>query len=80
MQRFAQLLSINEKEAELQLCKLINNKSIFAKIDRPNGIITFRKKSTSHNKLDDWRSDLNAIMNKLDQTCHLITKEALKSR
>lgn len=77
-------LDINVDETEKHLCNLIVNKSIKAKIDRPSGIVTFSKKTSTHVKpteshrgemLDEWLDQIEVLMKKIEHTSHLISKE-----
>lgn len=79
-------LDINVDETEKHLCNLIVSKSIKAKIDRPSGIVTFKKSALTcvqpteshHHRgemLDEWLDQIEVLMKKIEHTSHLISKE-----
>lgn len=64
-------LDISINESEKFLCNLIFNKTIYAKIDRVSGIVTFQHIKTRRNK-----ENYN-FMKLIDDTIHLIYKEII---
>lgn len=86
LSHISEFLDINVDETEKHICNLIVNKSIKAKIDRPSGIVTFchKKNLSVHQKpteirrdesLNDWLDQITVLMNKIENTTHLINKE-----
>ncbi|ORX46523.1 PCI-domain-containing protein [Hesseltinella vesiculosa] len=75
--RLTQLLDLNDKDAEEFLAKLVVSKTIHARIDRPAGIITFQVKKDANHILNDWSRDINSLLNLVEKTCHLISKEEM---
>jgi len=73
--RLSQLLSLREEEAEKYISDLVVNKSIFAKIDRPAGIISFRKRKDANEFLNEWSVNVNGLLDLLEKTCHLVQRE-----
>lgn len=73
--RLTQLLDLNEKDTEEFLSKLVVTKTIYARIDRIAGIINFQPKRDANQILNDWSSDINSLLNLIEKTCHLISKE-----
>ncbi|KAG0770596.1 hypothetical protein G6F33_001046 [Rhizopus arrhizus] len=73
--RLTQLLDLNEKDTEEFLSKLVVSKTIYARIDRTAGIINFQTKKDANQILNDWSSDINSLLNLIEKTCHLISKE-----
>ncbi|KAI9022826.1 PCI domain-containing protein [Phycomyces nitens] len=73
--RLGQLLDLNEKDAEESLSKLVVSKTIYARIDRMAGIVSFQVKKDANQILNDWSSDINSLLNLVEKTCHLISKE-----
>ena len=41
-------------------------------------IVNFRKKTDYHDELDNYNYDMNNLLKKIEETCHLINKEYLK--
>jgi len=50
---------------------------LFAKIDRPDGIICFAKPVPVEETLSDWSSDLSKVMTLIESTKFLIDKEVM---
>ncbi|KAI8884547.1 PCI-domain-containing protein [Backusella circina FSU 941] len=75
--RLSQLLGLDEKDTEESLSKLVVSKTIFARIDRSAGIVNFQTKKDANQTLNDWSSDINSLLNLIEKTCHLISKEEM---
>lgn len=73
--RFLQLLGLSDSEAESELSELVCEKAIYARINRPQGIINFCKKKTTNDVLNGWSENINEIVKTLEHTYHLIEKE-----
>jgi 26S proteasome regulatory subunit N5 len=73
--KMAQLLDLSKDEAEQFLSNLVSNKSIVAKIDRLQDIVTFQQNKSPQDILNEWSSNLNSLMTIINKTCHLINKE-----
>jgi len=54
---------------------MINEKLIYAKIDRMAALVTFKKRQNENGILNDWRFDTHKILDLVDQTTNLITRE-----
>ena len=74
-QKMADLLDLTKDEAEQFLSNLVSNKTINAKIDRLQDIVTFQQKKSPHEILNEWSFNLNSLMTIINKTCHLINKE-----
>ncbi|GAB1600228.1 26S proteasome non-ATPase regulatory subunit 12-like [Argonauta hians] len=77
MDRMAQLLDLSEDETEEFLSNLVVNKTVQAKMDRLDGIINFRQHKDPNNILNDWSSNICRLMQLVNKTNHLITKEEM---
>ena len=75
LSRVAGLISVDQGAAELELCEMINNKMIVAKIDRINGIINFRHKKNENEIMNEWVYDVSKLLDVVDKTCNLINRE-----
>lgn len=53
------------------------NKTVEAKIDRLEGIVCFSKTKNPADLLDDWTCNISSLMNFVNKTTHLITKEEM---
>ncbi|KAF9364569.1 26S proteasome non-ATPase regulatory subunit 12 [Mortierella sp. NVP85] len=75
--RLTQLLDLPAKDCEEFLSKLVVSKTIYAKIDRPAGVVSFAKSKHPNEVLNEWSQDINALLGLIEKTCHLITKEEI---
>ncbi|CAO3592996.1 unnamed protein product [Absidia cylindrospora] len=75
--RLTQLLDLSEKDTENFLSKLVVSKTIHARIDRTAGVISFQVKKDANHVLNEWSSDINSLLNLVEKTCHLISKEEM---
>ncbi|PRP74638.1 26S proteasome non-ATPase regulatory subunit 12-like isoform 1 [Planoprotostelium fungivorum] len=75
MKRLTQLLDLSEAEAEKYVSDLVTNKSIFARIDRPKGLVSFRKTQHPNESLNAWSRDVADLLDLVEKTCHLIHRE-----
>ncbi|ORZ00496.1 PCI domain-domain-containing protein [Syncephalastrum racemosum] len=75
--RLMQLLDLNERDTEEFLSKLVVSKTIYARVDRPAGVVSFQVKKDANQVLNDWSSDINSLLNLVEKTCHLISKEEM---
>jgi len=73
--RLCQLLGLNQDDVEERISDLVTKGSIYARIDRPGGIISFRKPSDPINSLNDWKSNVSDLLNLIEKTCHSIQRE-----
>ena len=75
MERLSVLLELDIASTEEQLCEMVCAKQVYARIDRPRGIITFSKPKSANELLNGWSFDIASLLTKLEGTCHLIHKE-----
>ncbi|KAG0244500.1 PCI domain-containing protein [Mortierella sp. GBAus27b] len=75
--RLTQLLDLPDKDCEEFLSKLVVSKTIYAKIDRPAGVVSFAKSKHPNEVLNEWSQDINSLLGLIEKTCHLITKEEI---
>jgi 26S proteasome regulatory subunit N5 len=68
------------QETEEFLSKLVVNKTVTAKIDRLDGIIHFQKKKEPNEVLNEWSHNINQLMQHVNKSTHLITKELMVHR
>jgi len=74
-ERLAQLLSLDVDTTEKHIAELVSDKKVYAKIDRPAGIIDFKKKESPDAVLNAWSSDIGNMLQLVEKTCHLINRE-----
>ena len=75
MKRLGEHLELLLAQMEEQLCEMVTKKQVYARIDRPRGIVTFQRPKTANALLNDWSSDIGTLLTKLEGACHLIHKE-----
>lgn len=73
--RLAQLLDLPIAEAESSLCSLVTSGTIWARIDRPAGVVSLEKKKDAQEHLNSWSSDINKLMSLVEEASHLINRE-----
>ena len=55
------------------------DKAVFAKIDRPAGIITFSAMQNASEVLQEWSSENRSLMRLVGKACHTIEKERMST-
>jgi len=73
--RLCQLLSLPYPDVEKHISRLVVKGSIWAKIDRPSGIMVFKKTEHPSDILNNWASDVDSLLKVVEKTCHLIQRE-----
>ena len=66
--RLTALLDLTPKETEQTLAKLVDSGTIWAKIDRPAGIVDFRKKRGAEDVMNYWSSDMQKLLGLVEKT------------
>ena len=74
MTRFTELLDLPPITAERTLCKLVTDKTIYARIDRPAGIVSFKPKKNIDETLNGWSGDVSKMLSLVEKTSHLVSK------
>lgn len=74
MTRLTELLDLPPHTTERTLCKLVTDKTVYARIDRPAGIVTFKQKKTHYQTLNEWSGDVSKILSLVEKTSHLVSK------
>merc|ERR1712179_458247 len=77
MQRMAQLLDLAESETEEFLSNLVVSKTVQAKIDRLEGVVSFSQKKDPNAVLNQWSTRVADLMPLVHKTNHLINKEQM---
>ena len=73
--RLSQFLSVDVGRTEEYVSKMVTEKELFARINRLDGIIRFRRKQTENEQLNEWKSKTDKLLDLVDLTCHQIHKE-----
>lgn len=61
--------------AEKEIGDMVVNKRLQAKINRMQGMVNFQKNKQTNENLNDWNYDIRHMLDKIEQTCHLINRE-----
>lgn len=80
MGRLTQLLDLTEDETEKYISELVTAKTVYAKIDRPAGIVNFAKPRDADDILNEWSFNMKSLLGLLERIDHLITKEEMMAR
>lgn len=66
--RLNSLLDLSAQQAEEILGRLVVSGTIWARIDRPAGIINFRNKRSAEDVMNDWSSDMQKLLGFVEKT------------
>ena len=75
LKRLADILKITTDETEKYLSDLVLKKTVKAKINRLEGVVTFGAKPTPDEVLTKWSKDVAKLLDILETSCHKIGKE-----
>lgn len=75
LDRIVELLNLSRPVVEERLAEVATSGDLYVKINRPEGIVTFRKNQSSEEILSDWGSDIGKLLHLMESTCHLIHRE-----
>lgn len=75
--RLSELIGVDVKETEKELSELVCSKFLYAKINRPAGIVKFAKRQDSIDHLNNWSGNISKMLDLVESTCHLIQKEQM---
>lgn len=68
MKRLTELLNLTVKETEDTLARLVVAGTIWARVDRPAGIVSFRSKRSPEDVMNDWSSDMQKLLGLVEKT------------
>mmetsp|Transcript_13252 Transcript_13252/g.41929 ORF Transcript_13252/g.41929 Transcript_13252/m.41929 type:complete len:490 (-) Transcript_13252:246-1715(-) len=77
MPRLAELLDLTADLAEKHLSDMVVAKALFAKIDRPAGVVVFRGKQDASEHLNAWAGNIAKLLDLVEKSCHGIHKESM---
>lgn len=80
VQRLSKLLDLTQEKMEEYLSDLVVKKTVYARIDRPKGVVTFREPRDPTQVMQDWSSEANNLMQLVDRTSHVIQKEMVNAK
>ena len=73
--RLATLLGLTVAQLELEIASLVSDGTLYAKINRPQGIVRFAVAPTPESTLTEWAGKLDTLLQLVETTTHLIHKE-----
>mmetsp|Transcript_7741 Transcript_7741/g.25693 ORF Transcript_7741/g.25693 Transcript_7741/m.25693 type:complete len:489 (-) Transcript_7741:163-1629(-) len=76
LERLAEILDLPKEEAETNLATMVTDKALYAKLDRPAGIINFRTQESTE-LLNSWAGNIDKLLNLVEKSIHHIHKEAV---
>lgn len=68
MARLTALLDLTPKQTEEILARLVVSGTVWAKVDRPAGVINFRSKRSAEDVMNDWSSDMQRLLGLVEKT------------
>ena len=69
-------MGVSVELAEKEISDMVVNKRLSAKINRMEGVVVFKKSQRFTNDvLNGWNYDVRHLLDKVEQTCHLINRE-----
>ena len=78
MGKIATMIVVTIDEVESEISDMVINGYIYAKINRIERTVNFRKKTDHHDILNELSYDMGKMLKGIENTCHLINKEYLK--
>ena len=78
IKRLSEMTEVPIDEIENEIADMVVNNYIYARINRIEKIVNFRKTTDHHDVLDNFNYDMDIMLKKVEETCHLINKEYLK--
>lgn len=75
--RLNELLDLKESETEQFISLLVNQGTIYGKINRPAKLVEFAKPKDSNELLNEWSNNVDSLLGHIETIGHLITKEEM---
>jgi 26S proteasome regulatory subunit N5 len=66
--RLMTLLDLDTQQTEETLSRLVVDGTIWARIDRPAGIVNFRAKRSAEDIMNDWSSDMQKLLSLVEKS------------
>ena len=77
MKKLNVLLDLSVQDTEEFLSALVVKKTVFARLDRISGIVTFEAKKDANVVLNEWSGTVHSLLDLIVKTTHLIAKEEM---
>ncbi|KAJ1725362.1 proteasome regulatory particle subunit, partial [Coemansia biformis] len=75
--RLTELLDLGADDVEMFLSKAVVDGTIYARINRPEGVVSFARPRDGEDQLNGWASDVSKLLGLVEKTTHLIAKEEI---
>jgi 26S proteasome regulatory subunit N5 len=62
------LLDLNAAQTEETLSRLVVSGTIWARVDRPAGIVNFRQKKSAEDVMNTWSSDMQKLLSLVEKS------------
>lgn len=66
--RLTTLLDLPTRETEETLARLVVSGTVYARIDRPAGIVNFKAERSPEDVMNDWSSDMQKLLGLVEKT------------
>ena len=79
--RLAEMIGLKPDEAERLVADMVsidddeNSEPLYAKMDRPAGIVSFERPQSADMQMTEWASNINDVLELVEKTRHLIDRE-----
>jgi 26S proteasome regulatory subunit N5 len=71
---------LSEEKTETFICDMVIAKTISAKIDRIDGVVSFKKSKESNEILNSWSNDTGKLLSLVEKSVHFINKELIQKQ
>lgn len=68
LSRLTTLLDLTAQQTEETLARLVVSKTVWARIDRPTGIVNFTPRQSAEDVMNDWSSDMQRLLGLVEKT------------
>ena len=68
LSRLTTLLDLTAQQTEETLARLVVSKTVWARINRPAGIVNFTPKRSAEDVMNDWSSDMQRLLGLVEKT------------
>jgi 26S proteasome regulatory subunit N5 len=68
MKKLTSLLDLSGEQTEETLSRLVVNKMVWARIDRPSGVVSFRSERNAEDIMNDWSFDMQRLLGLVEKT------------
>lgn len=77
LRRLAQLLDLEVSAAEEALARQVERGVMWAKLDRPAGLIVFHPRVDPNAALSNWAQSLHSLLGHLETACHSVHRDMM---